>query len=205
MKIKKMRNIFMLFSLMLALDGFCQSAGVRPTEIQKLENTFEQNEITEKQLNAFEVRGNQKLNDLAGYLDYVSDETINETFRKQAQQLVLELFKSPEVLFKYFEDGKVVNSTIEKYLSQLLNQEESKTKLQFINITKISESEKADDGTYSWLVQFVAKETQDEQINSAVKVTLNVELVKVAKKFGADTKWIWEVLLGNMVGLEAVP
>ncbi len=200
-----MRNIVLLFFLSFAMNAICQSAEVRPTETQKLENAFQQEEVSNMQLEAFEERGAQKLKDLAGYLEYVSDEAMNETFRQQAVQLALELFVNPKVSFKYYENGKIVDSTIEQYLRNLLEQKGTKAQYQFVNITKISEIEKEADGNFSWLVQFVAKEKKDNKTTTGVIVTMNVSLQKIIKKFGSDTKIIWEVLLGEMLKLEVAP
>ncbi len=200
-----MRNIVLLFFLSFTMNAICQSAEVRPTETQKLENAFQQEEVSNMQLEAFEERGAQKLKDLAGYLEYVSDEAMNETFRQQAVQLALELFVNPNVSFKYYENGKIVDSTIEQYLRNLLEQKGTKAQYQFVNITKISEIEKEADGNFSWLVQFVAKEKKDNKTTTGVIVTMNVSLQKIIKKFGSDTKIIWEVLLGEMLKLEVAP
>jgi len=199
----KIRNTLMLLFISVAI--FSQSAEVAPTEAQKLENAFEQESVNLMQLDAFEIRGAQKLSDLADYLEYISDDKINEAFRLQAKQLALDLFVTSDVAFKYCEAGKVIDTTIEKYLSYLLQQKEGKTQFEFLNIKKIGESVKNEDGNYTWLVQFVEKQNKDKVALSRAVVTINVSLQKVAKKFGTDTKWIWEVLLGEVVRLEITP
>jgi len=192
--------------LLVSMAAFGQSAErqVQSTN-QKLENEFEREEVSPAQLDAFEERGVQKLADLAEYLEYISDESVNETFRLQAKQLALDLFVTADVPYKYYEGEEIIETTIDKYLKHLLQQKGVKTHFEFPGINTISEIEKTQDGTYFWLVQFVEKQEGDENTSARLVVTLKISLQKVIKQFGSETKFIWEVLLGEMVDLEVSP
>ncbi len=202
-----MKNSIIIIILSLAFNGtFAQSVDVKPESTnQKLEREFSSNMVAPMQLAAFEDRGEQKLNNLANYLENISDQNLDTIFRQQAHKLALQLFVDEAVPFKYYHEGKIVESTIESYLSFLLKANNETTNFQFLNISKLSEVTQNSDGSYSWLLQYVEEQSQADESTSNHIITIKVALKKIEKKFGNQSKWIWEVLLDEMQSLIPAP
>ncbi len=204
MKKVKIKYLLFLWIGLLPYYGFSQSAGAEMTQNQKLEMAFEGTFIAPTQLDAFELRGIQKLNDLASYLDYIADPKMEPAFREQAQQLALELFPNEGIPFYYYENSNKIKSTIGAYLTQLGQTKETKRTFEFIDITKLGEAEQLE-GQHFWTVRFLQKEKKAADESLRTIVILKISLQKIEKKFGKKTKKIWKVFLDEMISLELAP
>ena len=146
-----------------------------PMQESELKDQFESDQMTQERLRAFEARAQQKLQDLADYINILKDPNLDSAFRQQAMAQALALFEDDTSTFlqkSYYEQPLVSKYIIED-----------------IQIEK--PLQEADNERYEGLLSFKSNTTTPPR--EAVII-----LKKVEKDFGDERRLIWEVLLGEI-------
>ncbi|HAQ18646.1 MAG TPA: hypothetical protein DCR40_05340 [Prolixibacteraceae bacterium] len=197
---------YLLLSSKSCDSGQQNSAAMHETELMRdmedLKNEFESDELTEKSLNAFEIKAKQKLVDLSDYLVIYTAKTIDESFRTQARQMIRDLFASENVRL----NGLLLNESDRKgfLINDFLNKKSgyNSIDLKFYSI-RISESlHRINEMNYAGRLRFSrflkAETSTDTLIIEPAKMEVEIFVSKVNKAFGNDTLQIWNVSLGNI-------
>jgi len=157
-----------------------------------MDRKFSAPELSSSELSAFEDRAIQKLQDFHEYLTIISDTTYDSVFVAQAKSLALGSFSDEEcsILLEVIGQEKVtaIRQILEDHAAGAFG------KLTF-QITDISVNKKlsADGaGTYSGSLVFGLATAENPERD---QLTALIELRKVEKKFGDDTKSVWSVFL----------
>jgi hypothetical protein len=157
--------------------------------------------IDEENIGAFEKRGIQKLQDLADYLSLLADTTIDITFKEQAKSMALDLFASTQktIQFKTINQketqiqkpGILFNSIIKGYYGSF------KIVLENIQIDKtlISAGDNKYSGSFIFLITIIDNK---KQVITKYKMQCAIEILKIHKTFGEESKRVWEVFLGDI-------
>ncbi len=146
-----------------------------PVQESELKAQFESEPMNKERLRAFETRAQQKLQDLADYINILKDSALDSAFRHQAMNQALALFENDTSTFlqkSYYEQPLVSKYIIED-----------------IQIEK--PLQEADNERYEGLLSF--KSNTITPAREAVII-----LKKVEKDFGDERRMIWEVLLGEI-------
>jgi hypothetical protein len=146
-----------------------------PMQESELEAQFESDQMDAQRLSAFEARAQQKLQDLADYINILKDPTLDSTFRQQAMNQAVALFE-------------VETSTL---LEKLYKEQPPISKYIIENIQVVKPLQLIDNERYEGLLSFKSNITTSPQ--DAIIV-----LKKVEKEFGDERRLIWEVLLGKI-------
>ena len=169
----------------------------RPDDI-RLEQNFTQSELSVFELNAFKERGNQKLNDFVEHLNLLADIKLEQAIRESIVQSALQFFNNQESLIKTIVADKVTQSeTIADYLNRLLKDKKNTTTFTVEQLPQNSSMQKDDNGDWFWDIQFQLLPTKATN-GSAFFASVTIFLIKTEKKFGSQTKSIWQVFLGDI-------
>ncbi len=77
-------------------DAAKKEAELAKTKVS-IKNEFESDDLSKKSLKAFEVKAKQELVDFSDYLGICSDKQMDESFKSQARQMILDMFISDSV------------------------------------------------------------------------------------------------------------
>ena len=191
---------FVLFLfLIVSLPSFSLGQSAMPS-FETLENNFVKETLNPIQLKAFHQRAKQKLQDFAGLIAIISDVQYDLSLRKASIPMTLRLFESDTNLIKYYDFGskQVETRNIKTYLQSLL---ESKMKIQFDFTILLDEKVKELSQEHSWSIEYLQTQKVAMGNYPNLKAKINIVLRRKEKKFGKQSKYIWEVLLGDMQAL----
>ena len=171
-------------------------------DVEDLKNEFKSDELTEKSLNAFEVKAKQKLVDLSDYLNIYTVKSTDESFRIQARQMIQDLFISENVRINDLllnepdrKDISITDFLNRKFQYNLLN-------LKFDSIRISEPLHRTNELNYTGSLKFSrfmkALTSTDTLIVSPTKMEVEIFVSKVKKAFGNDTLQVWNVSLGNI-------
>lgn len=169
---------------------------------EDLKNEFKSDELTEKSLDAFEVKAKQKLVDLSDYLTIYSAKSTDESFRTQARQMIRDLFASENVWINEL----LLNESDRKdiLINDFLNQKfgYNSMNLTFDSIQISEPFHKSKELNYAGSLRFSrslkAMTSTDTLIAAPVRMEVEIFVSKVKKAFGNDTLLVWNVSLGNI-------
>jgi len=194
--------ILLLFSgWFLSLSG---QSGQQININERVERDLSSEQMDMLQINDFQNHSIQKLIDFSNYLNLISDTSLDQVFRQHAMKLALHFFVAPDAIYKYHRDGKVQSSSIKEFLSTL-SENDTTYSTTFSNIIHISPSQQNKDGSYEWVTQYLQKQQQDDIQRTNTLVTMKIRLKKIEKKFGDQTKHIWELFLDEVIDVKVAP
>lgn len=155
----------------------------------ELENRFEKNLLNENDLKVFEERAIQKVQDFLDYLQIIGNPEFDLALRKEAIKQVKALFfnESSEIQDFFSSDKIEINS----FLNQVLNAE---IKIQSLP-TNIISADFESNGNYYFSTFNIFHKPADGQIKEN---KIEIVLLKKPKKFGSETKFVWEILLNKV-------
>jgi hypothetical protein len=171
---------------------------------KSLKDEFESEKLSRKSLNAFEVKAEQKLVDLADYLQIYSDNKMNEAFKGQARQMILGLFISDSVkISSVLSDEKEGNSLpLTKFLHIDEGSNDLSIDFKFDSIEIIKPLHRTGEFNYAGSLAFtrriISYSSSDTLFFSPVKMDVDIIAAKINKTFGKDTLRVWEVFLGEI-------
>jgi len=169
-------------------------------EILNLQN----DSLTFKNIKAFEQRAIQKLQDLKDYFEILSDSTIEKAFKKQALDMVRGLFASGDntITFKLRENQEITALKVDTFFTSLQNDNYGVLTLQIYNVSVTNTIKKLDDAEYKGAIRFrlfvFEKQGKTKALLNKTNMQCDIIAKKVKKKFGNETKQVWEVFLGNI-------
>lgn len=184
-------------------DSVSKEAELTQTK-EAIKNEFESDELSRKSLRAFEAKAKQKLVDLADYLDIYNDKPIDESFKDQARQMILDLFISDSVLINNRLSGEndEKDLSVREFLKTGLASVYTSADFMFDTLEIAAPLRRIDDLNYKGRLSFsrIVKSCNfaDTVISFPAKMEADIFVSKVIKPFGSDTLRIWSVFLGNI-------
>ena len=161
---------------------------------------FTSDSLSLEQLEAFEQRGMQKLQDYANYYNLISDKNIDKVFRKQAREQAVKLFLNPD---KKVEERINANSTFKfMKIKKLLNKiDHNKLRLE-VNISEYeatSRLEKVDVNLFIGAISFKQITTgydKDSLVYSNIAQKRAEILLRKTNE--EDLNGVWKIHLGDI-------
>lgn len=184
-------------------DSAKQEAELTQTK-ESIKNEFESDDLSKKSLRAFEVKAEQKLVDFSDYLDIFSDKLMDESFKNQARQMILDLFICDTVQINsiLLNEPDKKNIPISKFLS--LDSATGYNSMDFIfdSIEVTEPLRRIDTLNYKGRLSFSRRvkisSASDTLFTGPDRMEVDIFASKVRKQFGSDTLQIWSVFLGNI-------
>lgn len=199
---------FLLLSVLLTAED-CADRNVEVKKENKtteaffeIENCFAEDKLEKEVLSAFEERGVQKLTDLADYVNIYVNPVMPQQFRKQAAQMIDELFNSKNNVLEFYNTLELKEDTTNNllYNPELSAPDYYITKVDSLNVT--SRFILKTDQVYKGELSFIQDEYQIISGDTLLKNTKlkNMEMVvfKTEKHFGIKSQNVWEVFLGEI-------
>jgi len=173
-------------------------------EKQEIRDQFGSDRLSEETLIAFEEKARQKLIDLSDYLNIYFDDSMDDTFRNQAQQMIKTLFIDDNTQINSLltdKDGKR-SYKLDKFFKK--DPGSGADSIRFI-IDSIEVSEhfhRSDEYLYDGKLTFhryleFQTATDTFSIDSTM-MEADIILSKSNKIFGIDTLMVWGVHLGDI-------
>ncbi len=166
---------------------------------QQLENEFTSPRLSSKSIQAFELRGIQKIQDFTDYIALISDPNLNDNFRARSMQAALKLFVHDSIPINVMdlETNLSQSISIKVFLEHLKQNKTNKINWTFTDPTTPLTAQPINLESYHW--KSMGQMTQEfGQQKSSNQVTFNIALQKIEKKFGTRSKIIWEVFIGEV-------
>lgn len=160
-------------------------------ESERLEAQFTSERISTYELEAFEIRAQQKLQDFSDYMNLIADSTLDSTFREQAIRQALALFVSNNTPVAVHPKKE----TVEDLLHHLRYSGESwNYTIQSIEI--LHRLRPTMGQQYRGVLSF--QQTLSQENGPAITRQANILVKKVEKTFGEKREWVWEVFLAGI-------
>ena len=168
-------------------------AEAAPTEAA-LSHQFTSNRLSKAQLDAFQIRAQQKLRDFIDYLTIIANPALDSAFRHIAAQQAEQLFTSPQAVVPAWSGspGEPELVSISSFLEALIQQEGVLT----FSIEQLAVDQPLvlnDSAQYEGELSFNVSGTADRATHRT-----GVVVKKVTKKFGQETDSVWEVFLKDI-------
>jgi hypothetical protein len=183
-----MRTVHGLWiALLLLLATLTRSEAQSNIEPNKWESSFTANTLTSDDLNAFETRGMQKVRDFYNYLGFVCspnyDARLRETGKKQATEL-------------FYDSNSTISGT---RLMKFMDSCSGKVLRNSFQVSEVSMKDKlvVDKENPQQYDGVVVCKVEDGWGHNHDK-TVTLILCKRDKKFGADTKQVWTIFIGDI-------
>lgn len=160
-------------------------------ESERLEAQFTSERVSADELEAFETRALQKLQDFSDYVNLIADPKIDSLFREQAIRQALALFVStntPVVL----HDKK---ETVADLLHHLRHSRKSPN-YTIQNIEILHRLQPTANQQYRGILSF--QQTLSQENAPAITRQADISVKKVEKIFGEKKEWVWEVFLAGI-------
>ena len=189
--------------LFLGINLFSQTE-VQEQNFLQLQNTMTNKQQSAYDLIGFEGRAMQKLEDLAGYLEIMSNKEYDLTLRKHALTLATKLFYDDQITIKNSDKQLSSLNVLElnDYLNSVLETGYAKIVVEITNREYVENLSQSKSDAYSGKLIFEQTNTyyknKDVQEKTIEKKEVDIILVKTEKAFGKKTKSVWNVLLGDI-------
>ena len=165
---------------------------------------FENDTLSPAALRAFEVRAAQMLQDVADYIQLLSDPSIEHSFKIQAKQMMLDVFTEPgnTVDFSASANEQSLKMEIGQFADSLLTGRLPVVKIELKNVQPSQNLQFTRHKIYEGQLTF---QQTTYRIYKPGNIRLNgyrmkadITLKRVTKEFGSTTKDVWKVFLGNI-------
>jgi hypothetical protein len=181
------------------------SGGAKMMRDAELEEQFASKRPSKAELQAFETRSGQKVEELAEYIELLSDSSYGSAIRKRASEQALELFDRADRQLAgiYLNRGKQLEGKVPTVLDSLKARDDRIVQTEVKDL-KSSSFERTEEGHYEGELSFtltltVGKEKGETPlIRKEVRMQGKSVLKKVSKNFGDDERMVWEVFLGSI-------
>jgi hypothetical protein len=161
----------------------------------ELEAQFESEPMNSERLKAFEARAQQKLQDLADYVNMLKDPTLDSNFHQQAMRQALALFEDENDVAEEDAENEMMSRTM---LKNLLDENEHISKFTIDSVQVVKPLQSAGKERYEGVLSFESNLITSQGTSVITPKEAVIVLKKVEKEFGNDRKLIWEVLLGKI-------
>jgi hypothetical protein len=165
-----------------------------PMQESKLEAQFASDQMDAQRLSAFEARAQQKLQDLADYINILRDKSLDSTFRQQAMKQAVALFENENIPFDKNPENEIA---ISDFLTNLLSENQLTSKFTIDSIQIVKPLQAIGSERYEGILSF---EDNIASVQAPDKITpkqIGMVLRKIKKEFGTEDKWVWEVFLSQ--------
>lgn len=183
-----MKNILILICILTCSHLFSQSA---PHESHTPQTDFQANALSAMQIQAFERRANQKLQDFGAALQVIGNAEYAMSMREKSKMAALKLFENDQITIKNttFPANKK-NPAIQHYLNYVL---QNPQKMALQEITMGSPFRKSSNHLYQANYLFSWSLGEKKYPFSATLL-----LKKTTKIFGTEKKEVWEIVIGEI-------
>jgi hypothetical protein len=201
--------IFVLFPFQIFGQSETSSAMKESvvTDYNSLERSFVSEELSNREIFAFESRAIQKLNDFVGYLCIISNSDYDKSLREYTLNQATELFSDEEIIiYETDENSEIYNYNLDEYLNTFYNRKNARVEFEIEDATTAKSLELNTYNTYKGEIEFIQHITYYDDENNSKEITLNkkveIILTKVEKNFGIETKNVWQIFIGNIYIVE---
>ena len=168
----------------------------------KLEEAFETDTLSDEQLNVFQQRARQKVQDFINYIEIISNKTYDAQMRLLARNQIEELFADSSVLVTIsIAEGKINPKPVSVFLNDVYQSEYDsiKIKTDFIVVTqpKIANETATYIGFIRVKLNIVGYKNAQISFNSHAVHEAKTIIRKTQKHFGEESRMIWTVMLGE--------
>jgi len=189
---KYSKIIFLQVGLILFSQNFSfsQAASIPiDAQYQDLENDFKTEEVSKVQLQLFQKKSTQKVQDLLSTSELLIQKDLDSKFKDQLIEQGLKSFSSPTDSIFYLQKNKWNSISVLDFLRSPKKIKSIFPSFDFSNFK--SSSSIFNDKNYSWDVSFEYSQS-DKKKNT---FTANCILTKEEKLFGDTKKEVWQVLI----------
>ena len=163
-----------------------------PTEAE-LEDQLTRDQLSEAQLDAFEIRAQQKLRDLIDYLAIAADSSLDSTFRQEAVQQAEALLTPPPMLVRESE----ARSTAKPLSASPLPDRLVRIPTTAVTALAIQQPLSPEgSGQYRGTLSFSAPAADGDEGTTQHEATMVLQ--KIEKRFGDEVELVWEVFLEDV-------
>lgn len=195
-------NLSVLF-LFIFLSAYSQVV-VKENNYQQLQNTLTNEQQSAYDLTGFEGRAVQKLEDLAGYIEIISNKEYDLTLRKHALSLAAKLFYDGQITVR--NSDKQLSSLnileLSEYLNSVLKTGYAKIVVEITNHEYVENLTQSKSDSYSGKLIFEQTnryyKNKDIPEKTTEKKEVDIILIKTEKAFGKKKKSVWNVFLGDI-------
>ncbi|PIQ24810.1 MAG: hypothetical protein COW63_19510 [Bacteroidetes bacterium CG18_big_fil_WC_8_21_14_2_50_41_14] len=205
-KISILLLIYILFSAKSCSDSELKESrheelvmATRDSIINKLDTEF----LSEETFFLAQKSAEQKLLDLADFLNIYYQSNLDTTFKKQTARMILDIFINEDaevMLGKNTRNNKVL--TVKQLLESDFGSDCIKSTFHFDSLSLSETLTRRNGKTYfgalNFKQSFIAYKSMDTLIIEPFNSTADFYLTKVQKYFGAEMLEIWEVKIGNI-------
>jgi hypothetical protein len=176
---------------------------INPTESVGYE--FEDEQLSDIALKAFEERAGQKLRDCMEYMALLSDKSLDTVFIDQARVMLQRLFFDNKAVIKIKSNNQLnsVPIQLKEFTQYLIDGEKGKLNFKVNDVEVLDSLQLTDIRSYSGKIDCLieVKNTGTFSLlhEGKYRATINIHAKKTNKSFGTVDKQLWEVFLGNIV------
>jgi hypothetical protein len=174
-------------------EEFADSSNALPS----FEEGLEGDTLMSYNLEAFENRAKQKLEDWAGYVEILTDSTVDQSFKEQARVMAEALFETSETKIFLDVQGNITEKPLplDKYLRRLMENSTGKITITPREIIVNQHLTRLSNSVYRGVFQLNGMSSDND-----IKLNINFAVKQIEKEFGGTTKKVWEVFLGDIQG-----
>ena len=165
---------------------------------------LELDSLSIRNIDAFEQRAIQKLQDLRDYFEILSDSTIETEFKNQALIMAEDLFANQDnsITFKFDENNDSTSENVNTFFNSMQNGTFGMLSFEIHDISLIQNIQKLNDMEYRGAVNFrliiTTRQKNEPSRKSRMRMQCEIIAKKIQKQFGKESKLVWEVFLGNI-------
>jgi len=168
-----------------------------------LEGAFEADTLNTLQLEAFQQRARQKVQDFINCVEIISNKSYNAELRDVSIKQIKDLFADSTVFINIqITKTQKIPSTISHFLNEVNRSDYDSIKVKTDSVV-LSQPEKSKTST-KYIGAVSAKVTingfKDGKIifSSITNHTAETCIIKTQKQFGTETKMVWEAAIGEL-------
>lgn len=189
-QVVKILTYLMVLVLLTAEDCGNNSPPPSPDELrlnvfENIEDEFTSEQLSEKQLAAFEIRAEQKLVEIFDLVNIYADTSLDVQFRQQAVQSIKAAFISKTALDAFYCLLKLEEDTSSEIL---INQNREFIRLKVDSVKMNNEFTLSSNANYEAELNFSIN-----QQGVILQEKINVVALKTNKNFGSNSLAVWEL------------
>lgn len=169
----------------------------------QMEEAFETDTLSNEQLNVFQQRAQQKLEDFINYIEIISNKTYDSELRLVARNQIVELFADSSILVNV-ADGKLEKNPkpVSLFLNEIYQSEYDSIRIKTDSVV-VHQPIKTDEvvtyiGYITAKVNIKGYKNGQVSFNSVAIQKAKTIIRKTKKRFGEETRTIWTVGLGEL-------
>lgn len=168
----------------------------------KLEEAFETEILSAEQLNVFQQRAQQKVQDFTNYLEIISNKTYDAQMRLLARNQIEELFADSSILVTIsIAEEKRNPKPLSVFLNDVYQSKYDSIKIKTDSIVVTQPKMANETETYIGFItvklNIVGYKNAQVSFNSNVNHMAKTVIRKTQKQFGGESRMIWTVTLGE--------